>query len=97
MWSLERRWFWRCSERDILLLNYEANVRIAWHVLPCSAMIELLVVSLFAANLALPSLQPPAHFAASGLRSKRARRSYSSMVRTWVLLTARNTCIGSAR
>jgi hypothetical protein len=40
---------------------YEANVRIAWHVLPCSAVIELLAVSLFAANLALTLLQPPAH------------------------------------
>jgi hypothetical protein len=36
-------------------------VRIAWHVLPCSAVIELLAVSLFAANLALTLLQPPAH------------------------------------
>jgi len=40
---------------------YEANVRIAWHMLPCSAVIELLAVSLFAANLALTLLQPPAH------------------------------------
>ena len=40
---------------------YEANVRIAWHLLPCSAVIELLAVSLFAANLALTLLQPPAH------------------------------------
>ena len=40
---------------------YEANVRIAWHVLPCSAVIELLAVSLFAANLAVTLLQPPAH------------------------------------
>jgi hypothetical protein len=31
---------------------YEANVRIAWHVLPCSAVVELLAVTLFAANLA---------------------------------------------
>jgi uncharacterized protein involved in response to NO len=40
---------------------YEANVQIAWHLLPCSAVIELLAVSLFAANLALTLLQPPAH------------------------------------
>jgi uncharacterized protein involved in response to NO len=40
---------------------YEANVRIAWHVLPCSAVIELLAVTLFAANLALTLFQPPAH------------------------------------
>ena len=40
---------------------YEANVEIAWHVLPCSAVIELVAVTLFAANLALTLLQPPAH------------------------------------
>jgi hypothetical protein len=40
---------------------YEANVRLAWHVLPCSAVIELLAVGFFAANLALTLLQPPAH------------------------------------
>jgi uncharacterized protein involved in response to NO len=40
---------------------YEANVQIAWHLLPCSAVIELLTVGLFAANLALTLLQPPAH------------------------------------
>ena len=40
---------------------YEANARIAWHVLPCSAVIELLAVRLFAANLVLTLLQPPAH------------------------------------
>lgn len=40
---------------------YEANVRLAWHVLPCSAVIELVAVSLFAANLVLTLLQPPAH------------------------------------
>jgi len=40
---------------------YEANVRLAWHALPCSAVIELLAATLFAANLALTLLQPPAH------------------------------------
>jgi uncharacterized protein involved in response to NO len=40
---------------------YEANVGVAWHVLPCSAVIELVAVTLFAANLALTLLQPPAH------------------------------------
>jgi uncharacterized protein involved in response to NO len=40
---------------------YEANVRIAWDVLPCSAVVELLAVTLFAANLALTLLRPPAH------------------------------------
>jgi uncharacterized protein involved in response to NO len=39
---------------------YEANARVAWHVLPCSAVIELVAVTLFAANLALTLLQPPA-------------------------------------
>jgi hypothetical protein len=40
---------------------YEANVGIGWHLLPCSALIELFAVSLFAANMALTLLQPPAH------------------------------------
>ena len=40
---------------------YEANVQMGWHLLPCSAVIELLAVSLFAANMALTLLQPPAH------------------------------------
>ena len=40
---------------------YEANLQIAWHVLPCSAVIELLAVTLFAANVMLTLLQPPAH------------------------------------
>ncbi|MBZ5673355.1 MAG: NnrS family protein [Acidobacteriia bacterium] len=40
---------------------YENNVRVAWHVLPCSGVIELLAVGLFAVNLALTLLQPPAH------------------------------------
>jgi len=40
---------------------YEDNVRVAWHVLPCSGVIELLAVGLFAVNLALTLLQPPAH------------------------------------
>ena len=40
---------------------YENNVWIAWHVLPCSGVIELLAVGLFAVNLALTLLQPPAH------------------------------------
>lgn len=40
---------------------YEANVQMGWHLLPCSAVIELLAVSLFAANMALTLIQPPAH------------------------------------
>jgi uncharacterized protein involved in response to NO len=40
---------------------YEANVQMGWHLLPCSAVIELLAVSLFAVNMALTLLQPPAH------------------------------------
>jgi hypothetical protein len=40
---------------------YEANVRVAWHVLPFSAVIELLGVMLFVANLVLTLLRPPAH------------------------------------
>ena len=42
-------------------VGLQANVRVAWHLLPCSAVIELLAVTLFAANLALTLLQPPAH------------------------------------
>jgi len=40
---------------------YEADVQMGWHLLPCSAVIELVAVSLFAANMALTLLQPPAH------------------------------------
>ncbi|HET9804265.1 MAG TPA: hypothetical protein VFP96_13595, partial [Candidatus Acidoferrum sp.] len=58
-------------------------MRIAWHVLPCSAVIERLVASLFAANLALTSLQPPAHFAAPGCdpRGPGVLLQYGLMVR----------------
>lgn len=40
---------------------YEGYSQIAWHVLPCSAVIELLAVSLFAANLFATFARPPAH------------------------------------
>jgi hypothetical protein len=40
---------------------YEADVQLSWHLLPYSAMIELMAVGLFATNLALTLLQPPAH------------------------------------
>jgi len=40
---------------------YEGYSRIAWHVLPCSAVIELLAVTLFAANLFATFMRPPAH------------------------------------
>ena len=40
---------------------YEGYSRIAWHVLPCSAVIELLAVTLFAANLFATFTRPPAH------------------------------------
>src|SRR6185437_12315073 len=43
---------------------YEANSKLAWHVLPCSAIIELLAVTLFAANLIATFLRPPAHLIA---------------------------------
>lgn len=48
-------------------LAYEKNVPIGWHVLPVSAVIELVAVSLFALNLGVTLLQPPAH-----LRKERA-------------------------
>ncbi len=40
---------------------YEANSQIAWHVLPCSAIIELIAVTLFAVNLLATFGRPPAH------------------------------------
>jgi hypothetical protein len=40
---------------------YEGYSQAAWHVLPCSAIIELLAVSLFAANLLATFARPPAH------------------------------------
>ncbi len=43
---------------------YEANSKLAWHVLPCSGVIELLAVTLFAANLFATFLRPPAHLIA---------------------------------
>lgn len=42
---------------------YEANSRIAWPLLPCSAVIEMLAVSLFATNLLATLARPPAHLA----------------------------------
>jgi hypothetical protein len=45
---------------------YEGYSRAAWHVLPCSAVIELIAVSLFAVNVIATFLQPPAHLQASG-------------------------------
>ena len=40
---------------------YERYFQAAWHVLPCSAVIELLAVSLFAANLLATFARPAAH------------------------------------
>ncbi len=40
---------------------YEGNIQAAWHVLPVSAILELIAVSLFATNLALTLVRPPAH------------------------------------
>lgn len=40
---------------------YEGNSQIAWDVLPCSAIIELLAVTLFAVNLLATFARPPAH------------------------------------
>jgi hypothetical protein len=44
---------------------YEGYSVIAWRLLPCSAVIELLAVALFAANLLATFVRPPAHLAAS--------------------------------
>ncbi len=40
---------------------YEGFSQSAWHLLPCSAVIELIAVSLFAINLLMTFRQPPAH------------------------------------
>ena len=40
---------------------YEGYSQAAWHVLPVSAILELIAVSLFAANLVVTLAQPPAH------------------------------------
>ncbi|MEO8051454.1 MAG: hypothetical protein ABI833_13635 [Acidobacteriota bacterium] len=40
---------------------YEGYSQIAWRVLPCSAVIELRAVSLFAVNLLATFARPPAH------------------------------------
>ncbi len=40
---------------------YESNSQLAWHVLPCSAILELLAVTLFAVNLLATFACPPAH------------------------------------
>ncbi|HTR37954.1 MAG TPA: NnrS family protein [Bryobacteraceae bacterium] len=46
-----------CSE----IPAYEYNWSPAWHALPCSAILELIGVSLFAANLALTLASPAPH------------------------------------
>jgi uncharacterized protein involved in response to NO len=38
---------------------YEANLRIAWQILPVSAVTELTAVTLFAINLGITLLLPP--------------------------------------
>jgi hypothetical protein len=40
---------------------YEGYSQLAWHVLPISAILELVAVSLFALNIGLTLAQPPAH------------------------------------
>ena len=40
---------------------YEGYLHQAWSVLPISAVVELTAVALFAANLVLTFLRPPAH------------------------------------
>jgi hypothetical protein len=45
---------------------YEGYSRAAWRVLPCSAVIELIAVSLFAINIVATFLQPPAHLQQNG-------------------------------
>jgi hypothetical protein len=45
------------------ILAYEEHAYWSWSVLPLSAVIELAVVTLFATNLAVTFLRPPAHLA----------------------------------
>jgi len=40
---------------------YEGYSQTVWHVLPCSAIVELIAVTLFAVNMVLTLAQPPAH------------------------------------
>lgn len=47
------------------ILAYENYWPVAWHVLPWSAVCELMAVTLFAANLLLTFKQPPAHLRAA--------------------------------
>lgn len=44
---------------------YELNLPLAWKVLPVSAVIELTAVALFATNLVITFLRPPAHLTAA--------------------------------
>jgi hypothetical protein len=43
------------------ILAYEGYWPPAWNVLPYSAVLELMAVTIFAANLVLTFQQPPAH------------------------------------
>lgn len=43
------------------ILAYERYARWAWSVLPVSAIVELVAVTCFAANMALTLMRPPAH------------------------------------
>lgn len=47
------------------ILAYENYWPAAWNILPCSAICELLAVTLFAANMLLTFKQPPAHLRAT--------------------------------
>ncbi len=55
------------------VLAYESYVPWTWHVLPLSAIIELTAVTLFAANLGITFLRPPAHLAGRHPRPATAR------------------------
>jgi len=51
---------------------YEGYARHAWSVLPVSAVIELTAVTVFALNLAVTFLRPPAHLMARPMAAKSA-------------------------
>ena len=52
-------------------LAYENYWKFAWSLLPCSAMIELAAVTVFAWNLIATLLQPPAHLRPIAIQSSR--------------------------
>ena len=53
-------------------LAYEGYWNIAWKVLPCSAIVELAAVTVFAWNITATLLQPPAHLRLASIQNVRS-------------------------